>query len=534
MMKKWILIMGMVIIMAIFVRGQWMDYYEELTDIDLNEKEIIWKNNCQTQCIDGKCTTILGQTFYVNENGNCISREQAKSLKDTPIKLQIILDERYPVTCSDYNWTHRTCTYKISDSEMSNKDIPLSIIERGEEQDIEKSKTNLQFISDKELKEITIEVNANEIIKFGENSTIIRLNDTNGDILEDTRFDEDENNVETDKLIADKIDGTGEIVFVKYNISAIPYGSVITDAHWFAYVALTSYGSTAPVEVCHWTNQTWHQAEIDALCTDVHCQKMNDVVWQYCDSIDEVTGWTGRGASVGWDDMDNFSSAIQNDVDNNRINFSFVINNTDTTDYYNWCPLEDGASCSSATRHYLTVTYDEGEATEDNNITTTLNLFLNDQESDLKIDDDENFYVYYYHDEPDANVTLYRNGTIIDNNSLQDLDIGWYNFTATTNISTEINFNNITYFANVTSSQCNYAGNGNYEINKTCNLTGETYYIDCNISLFQNGSIIGEPTIYLNATDGDDSRGWWHIYLNFEENWENRLNINGSWIFEGY
>lgn len=93
----------------------------------------------------------------------------------------------------------------------------------------------------------------------------------------------------------------------------------------------------------------------------------------------------------------------------------------------------------------------EGETpppSENLNITTNITLYLNNTQQDIVLTFGETFTVFYT-DNASINITLTRNGTVIDNNSVQDLSAGYYNFTASTNQSTEVYFNNVTYFAEV-------------------------------------------------------------------------------------
>ncbi len=208
-------------------------YYINL-DPEVGEKGkpkevIIWRDNCETRCVDNKCNKVIGQTIWVAEGNTCVAREEAKSLKGTKLYLEIIEDEKYPVTCSDWNWTHRYCDF--SSLEL-NKDIPLSTGNFDDESFVVNNSINLKFTSLSDKQSLWIEAE-NKVIKYGDNSTEIILQDANTENLDDAELrssDTDSNDGAVSYItIIKKSDGREWTPIIKFNISEIPQEVTIQD-----------------------------------------------------------------------------------------------------------------------------------------------------------------------------------------------------------------------------------------------------------------------------------------------------------------
>ncbi len=168
-------------------------------------KEVVWKDNCQVKCVNNKCNRVIGRTFYANDtDGVCKPIEKARSLKNSPLKLVVEGDGYHLVEVVDYNLTAVKLKLKIKDK-IQKKSVPLKIIKPiinissdEEKQEfvkkkfsVEKSKENLVFNSPvnpvKEYDKI-VKVNflEGEFVKFGENSTTIKLQDADTENLGDS------------------------------------------------------------------------------------------------------------------------------------------------------------------------------------------------------------------------------------------------------------------------------------------------------------------------------------------------------------
>lgn len=232
-------------------------------------KEVItWQDNCRFRCVDGKCNGILGQTFYVNEEGGCVEREKAKSLKGTKFYLEIDEDKNFPVTCSEWNWTSRTCEFRLDKLSLLNVNIPIKIgwINKTEDKDgklikefIKTKSQNVKFSSVLEKKNIPINVAHNEIIKYGGGSTTIKLQDADTENLDDAEIIAagfaDYNMGASTRLMI-RSDSTTARVYIKFNISVIPSGQIIDEAKLFLYKYARS-GTPKFYVVHHVFNNTW-------------------------------------------------------------------------------------------------------------------------------------------------------------------------------------------------------------------------------------------------------------------------------------
>ena len=218
-----------------------------------------WQDNCQTKCENGKCNVILGQTFWVNDSdNNCKLREEAMSLKNSNLFLEINSDGIHEVECYDFNWTHRDCRYYLNEKATElNKDIPISIVkinnpylneqrEKEEPVDIDKkyielSKQNIKFVSKEDSFRYNLPIKHNEIIKFGVNSTTIKLQDANTENLDDTATQEDDNATDNGDNTFMRVGGSESgsnrrEIFIKFNITGVPSGQIIDNATLYMYV----------------------------------------------------------------------------------------------------------------------------------------------------------------------------------------------------------------------------------------------------------------------------------------------------------
>ncbi|MFC1741787.1 LamG-like jellyroll fold domain-containing protein, partial [Nanoarchaeota archaeon] len=187
------------------------------------------------------------------------------------------------------------------------------------------------------------------VVKDPDAQTVI-LNGTQ--VLEDAIFDEDETRDGTEiQLIADLTEGTGEIPFIKFNISALLDASDVQNATICLYKDATSEASDEPLDIWYVANQTWDESEIDPLCNNsTVCDDVYDMF------TTNITTYNGVDNQLGWDCIPGLESAVWTSVEAELSNLSFAFNHTgsDAADYYLWNTKEDA---DVAERPYLNVTY---------------------------------------------------------------------------------------------------------------------------------------------------------------------------------
>ena len=228
-------------------------------------KEVVWKDNCQVKCVGNKCNRLIGRTFYVNDtDGVCKPIEKAKSLKNSPLKLVVEGDGYHNVEIIDYNLTAVKLKLKIKDK-IQKKSVPLKIIKPvinissdEEKQEfvkkkffVEKSKENLIFNSQiNPIKEYDKIININfsngEYVKYGENSTTIKLQDANTENLDDTyiRYNDPDNAYGADSnLVAHNHPFDTHYIMIKF-ANQTPSTANIIDASLNLYLDVNNLDSS--------------------------------------------------------------------------------------------------------------------------------------------------------------------------------------------------------------------------------------------------------------------------------------------------
>ncbi len=156
----------------------------------------------------------------------------------------------------------------------------------------------------------------------------------NAQLLEDATFDEDSTLDGSSFLRVDLIDGTGELIFLKFDIFPIPSGNLVTGAS----LTLNSIiDSNEPLNIWYVSNQTWIEEEIDDLCNDdVMCTGVSDMFTTL------IKVYTGDDNPATPDIITGLANTIQTEIGNGNPNISFAImhNGTDTNDFYLWYSKE--------------------------------------------------------------------------------------------------------------------------------------------------------------------------------------------------
>ena len=208
------------------------------------KENITWNDDCSVRCVGDNCKQILGQTFNVKDSDEkCKAREDAQSLKNSPFYLNISYDGVHKVECHDFNWTHRDCTFSLSENatDKLSKDIPITVLKTNETYKMEQlekqqpidedklyvtvSEQNVNFETKEDSLRTVLAVAHNEIIKYGSGSTTIKLDDTTIEILADL-FAQDAAPTSDDN--EDQI---------RWNISSIPVSATISDATMCLWIA---------------------------------------------------------------------------------------------------------------------------------------------------------------------------------------------------------------------------------------------------------------------------------------------------------
>ena len=183
------------------------------------------------------------------------------------------------------------------------------------------------------------------IIKWGENSTELWLDVPDTENIEDASFWEDstEDGTETSGII-DKLDGSGEVFFIKWDISSIPASQNILTAELILDMVATS---NEMVLIWYSDNQTWTEGMIDAMCSDGNvCQQVIDYL------IINTANWTGSAVDPEFID-EGIKEAVQIEVDARNTYVTFILYpdpNGDTSDPYSFSTKEIFGMHSSATK----------------------------------------------------------------------------------------------------------------------------------------------------------------------------------------
>ncbi|KKM55277.1 hypothetical protein LCGC14_1552780 [marine sediment metagenome] len=287
---------------------------------------------------------------YADSSG--VKIEDAPSLKTCEfcdkIKLSIQEDKNYPVKVIDYNYTSITLDVQADTSEL-NKDIPLKVYNKENKTIYYEDTAKLTSVSEK--KNYVIPFGFDKVIKWGENSTMIILNGTEGDaILEDDMFAEDSTRDGTQNfMFVDLIDGTGDIGFFKWDISIFIPKTTFSDVRACLWMG---GGSNENIDVFYIANQTWEEGEIDALCGDgVYCPDLDDMFTTF------VTTFAGDDVSDHYECFNSLESFVELEVNNSNTNFSFALNFSaggDATDQYSFRTKEH---TNTGQRNFMNFTF---------------------------------------------------------------------------------------------------------------------------------------------------------------------------------
>lgn len=330
-------------------------------NISLDPETEEFTHTSYTSCSKGICQkTLYSGTVFGFEDKTWKKLSELRSFKEsTNIQCEVSLDPGLNVDCLDYNYTSmKLRLYPSVDLAHNTPIIPIKVYRRTNEFFVEESDQyelwqvffiNLNFglISETEF---IVPIKYGDIVHFGNTSSTLILQDADSETLEDSMFDEDTTRSGgSTSLLADPIDGTGEIPFIKFNISALPEDAIIEST----VLCMREYGdvhSSNDLDIWYVSNQSWLETSLDSICNNsVAC----DDLWALFTT--KLTTHNGDG-SANWECMTGLSSAVQTEYDLGHANLSFALNNsgTNTSSYYGFYSKE---YYLSAYRPYLNITY---------------------------------------------------------------------------------------------------------------------------------------------------------------------------------
>ena len=201
------------------------------------------------------------------------------------LNLNIKEDPEFPVNYVGFNGTHAELQLS-ADVKHKYTQIPLkSVVDSKEtvEQDIVLTTKQIWMDDIKENVEVVdnppiVSLDITKDYKWGYNSTTVHFNDNISDLLDDAEFDEDTGGQDGQEqtFVVDPLDGGGEVLLFKLNMSVIPIGSIISDFH-FCFRTSTSGGTNNEIGAYFSNaNQSWDERDIDSLCGDgAACSDLN-------------------------------------------------------------------------------------------------------------------------------------------------------------------------------------------------------------------------------------------------------------------
>jgi len=350
--------------------------------------ESVWKDNCQTRCIDGKCNTILGKTIWVNDSdGTCKEIEKANSLKNGFYIEYLEKDPDFNLTVSEFNISYMDMTLdfvgnpadhptfcQVTDALNAKCDFKLD--EKWNEYDEEGNvteKKQLKFQYKWELKQgvvtkgdkVKYEYKENVFGKkfsFGGNSTTIQLQDADTENLEDsnTYKDSPDNSygdvayIEVYSHADYRAEG-----YIKFNLSSVPSNQTLNNAMLYLMPITDTYSDVVNVYPEH--NQIWTEETL----TWNNRPPLNTTI---------LSSVTTNGSTYIWLNW-SVTSYVNETYTNEKNNISFRIACDDTTVYKTFRPASKEEAVTTR-RLYLNITYSKPDSTpptySDNSTNSTI------------------------------------------------------------------------------------------------------------------------------------------------------------------
>lgn len=451
----------------------------------------------ETDCVDNVCTkTLYSGIRHVFENNKWVRIEDSKgSLKEYFNVVYLKEDPDLEIIVDDFTYDSINLRLKVKNADKLNKDIPFKI------DSVEKIKFKFKKLKDEKgatvISDTTI---LGRNYSFGENSTVLTLQDADTENLEDTYLDQEDSDdcggEDADTYIRVRVaDGSNYTMIYKFDITDIPADSTITDGT----LSLYALGETidSGEEIIVYAHHVFNNFTVDGLAWvegTGNCDANSEICWDERPLIGEYNatseyGVTFTGPSpandqfVGW----SVTNMVITDYDDGNNNVSIymvgqlISGSPSSGDHLKFESKEEP---DTAKRPKLVITYTEPPEGAWNH--TKINLFLNGTESNV-----------YYENQTTVNFTAVVNST------------------GTINISSNITgFNTVSGsspLSNYTTIECSsnntyYNITGFFEANATHNASSTTHYAICwntTVTPPEPAYNYTSVNLYLNGTEGN-------------------------------
>ena len=484
------------------------------------EDKIVYDYSSVTECEKGTCTVKIGHSFAYDVDNKWKPIEDAKSLKNSTIMCEVNSDGIHYAECKDWNTTTVTLNLSSKYIELSAKErtlgTPIKVWIPNSSKEISEMtgdfKNDYYVISeyvklfkskdDMFVEEIPLPLNG--IVEIGENSTIIILNETNtGNLGDSYSMSWDPANPEgsvTYVQVQEFTSGNSR-AFIKWNISIVPSGSIITNANLSLYMELPpgdGIGSRDHV-VYNTTTTSWEEATLTW-----NNQPINDTLQDNVSTGTDVK-W------LYWNVTDGTARAYSNTT-NKNLSLLLKDDQASGTNYYTRYTSKEGAT--AANRPQLVITYDEAAPPTGND---TVDLYLNGTVNTNK----SYTYPSYINATGTTNGTdvyLYRDGVEVASGAKPQSEIiRLGNGTHAYKVNVSTNGTGVTYYALVIDGALAGSLTGNnvtypnaVEISPSEPNVGDA---DVNYTLWRNDTLVSSFIGSVPTADTSVLAAGWYVYI---------------------
>lgn len=230
-------------------------------------KQYKYTANTVEVCDRGTCTlTILPNRIYTEDSdGKWKLIKDAKSLKKSHIKPKIISDGIHRIKVIDYNLTSISVELNLTGmkvNQLKKYAIKYYDLKDNELRTLTDSIEQWSRVGDYIY--ATLNYNISESIHFGEESTILTLDNPDDQVTEDTYFlpaksNQTQGAVTTLRVNYDSDGSDHEMSFIKFNISEIPANQLILNAMLNLTIEFNGLdaGESYTISSYRYDNQTW-------------------------------------------------------------------------------------------------------------------------------------------------------------------------------------------------------------------------------------------------------------------------------------
>lgn len=175
---------------------------------------------------DGTTTTkIYSGTRFGFEDGEWKPIERLSTFKGTtPITCNVDSDKKFGVQCLDYNMTHKKLKLRFLTLFLLNRNANLRFIDRETLMEKMEKRQTFKFKNFLQYSELWVESGLNEEVHFGDNSTIVTLQDANSDNMDDgwgsNEYDDRERGADDEFSVGSPGDNFEGVAIMRWNISS--------------------------------------------------------------------------------------------------------------------------------------------------------------------------------------------------------------------------------------------------------------------------------------------------------------------------